>query len=207
MLTRPLILASASPRRAELLTQIGLTFTVLPSHIDEPPPRLGEDVLAWACQAALAKAHATARLLHADQPALILGADTVVVLPQAHLTHAPLLHNMPVSVLGKPRDATEASTMLQLLANRDHVVLSAFALLTHPDGEACTETVETRVCFRDVTMQEIAAYVASGEPLDKAGAYGIQGRGAIFIREIVGDYFNVVGLPLSRLWERLAPWR
>ena len=207
MLTRPLILASASPRRADLLTQIGLTFTTLPSHIDERPADPGEDILAWARESALAKAQATSRLLPVDQSALVLGADTVVILPQTQLAHAPLFHDMPAQVLGKPRDAHEACSMLQLLSHRDHSVLSAFALLTHPDGEASTDTVETRVCFRDLTIHEIESYVASGEPMDKAGAYGIQGRGAVFIREIVGDYFNVVGLPLSRLWERLAPWR
>jgi len=203
-LTLPLVLASASPRRAELLAQIGLAFTALPSHVPEPPPLPGDDLLAWAQHAALEKARMTAELLPAD-PALVLGADTVVVLPTERPV-APLLHGQPVTVLGKPRDAAEATTMLTTLSGRAHAVISAFALVHHPSGEAITDVVETQVFFRRLSAEEIAAYVASGEPLDKAGAYGIQGFGAVLVDRIEGDYFTVVGLPLARVWQRLAPW-
>lgn len=204
-LSRPLILASASPRRAELLAQIGLACRVLPSHIDEPPPAPGEDVLAWVRRAALDKARATAALLP-PEPALVLGADTIVVLPVTD-ARAPRLHGVPVRVLGKPRDVADAQAMLAALSERAHLVISAFALLEHSGGSAITEAVETRVTFRALTTAEIHAYVASREPLDKAGAYGIQGRGAVLVSHIDGDYFTVVGLPLARLWECLAPWR
>jgi septum formation protein len=97
--------------------------------------------------------------------------------------------------------------MLRRLAGATHAVISAFAVLVHPEGEALTEAVETAVTFRAITPAEIAAYVASGESLDKAGAYGIQGAGAVLVERIEGDYYTVVGLPVARLWETLAPWR
>lgn len=200
----PAILASASPRRAELLTQIGVTYTVQPTHVDEPPPQPGQDLLCWAKIAALDKAHATAATLTA--PALVLGADTVVVVEDAH-ADAPLLHGNPVRVLGKPTDDADATDMLRRLSGREHVVISAFALLETPGAAVVTEAVETRVRFRVLTEDDIAAYVATGEPRDKAGAYGIQGYGAVLVEGIIGDYFTVVGLPLARLWERLQSWR
>ncbi|MHB9132446.1 MAG: Maf family protein [Armatimonadota bacterium] len=204
-LTRPLILASASPRRAELLTQIHLPFHVLPSHTEEFPPAAGEDLATWAQQAALVKARATALLLPADE-ALILAADTVVLLPtQGNL--APLLHGEPVEVVGKPRDRADAHRMLLALSDKTHTVLSAFALLSHPDANFFTDAVETRVTFRNLSLREIDAYIENGEPMDKAGAYGIQGVGAVLIDSIDGDYYTVVGLPLCRLWQALAPWR
>lgn len=205
MLCRPLVLASASPRRAELLTQLGLPYHTCPSHVDEPAPHAGEDLLQWAQHAAEMKARATAVLLPAD-PVLILGADTVVVLP-SDLHDAPCLHGNPVRVLGKPRDTEDARAMLQALAGRTHTVISAFALLTHPEGTLVTEAVETQVEFRQLSASDIDTYVASGEPLDKAGAYGIQGLGAVLVEAIRGDYFTVVGLPLAHLWQALAPWR
>lgn len=204
-LTRPLVLASASPRRAELLAQLGLPFQALPAHLPEPPPAVGEDVLAWARAAALAKARATAAMLPAT-PALVLGADTVVLL-STDTAAAPCLHGRPVRVLGKPRDDAEARAMLQALSGRAHTVVSAFALLCHPEGEAVTEAVETTVTFQALTARDIDEYIASGEPRDKAGAYGIQGRGAVLVAGISGDYYTVVGLPLARLWQILAPWR
>lgn len=168
----------------------------------------GEDLLAWAREAALAKARATARVLPTDTPsALILGADTVVVLPVDAAEDAPRLHGQSVRVLGKPQDAEDARRMLHTLSGRCHSVLSAFALLTYPEGEAITDVVETQVYFRELAPDEIAEYVASGEPLDKAGAYGIQGCGAILVERIAGDYYTVVGLPLARLWQELHRWK
>jgi septum formation protein len=206
MLSRPLILASASPRRAELLTQIGLDFRVCPAHADEPPPSPGEDVVDWARQIAEAKARATAALLPAD-PVLVLGADTVVLITGGEDVAAPCYRGKPASVLGKPRDAADARAMLRRLSGRKHVVLSAFAVLAHPEDTLVTCAVATTVRFRHLDDAEIDAYIAMGEPLDKAGAYGIQGRGAVLIHDIDGDYYTVVGLPLAELWSTLAPWR
>ncbi|HEX2948481.1 MAG TPA: Maf family protein [Armatimonadota bacterium] len=206
-LSRPLILASASPRRAELLQQIELPFTVSVGHVHEPPPCPGEDILQWAQKTALVKAQATA-LQQATSPVIILSADTVVVLPtDDNEGGLPLLHNQPAQVLGKPNDASDARNMLMALSGREHTVISAFAIVIHPEGTAITEAVETQVKFRELTETEIEEYVASGEPLDKAGAYGIQGKGAVLIDGICGDYYTVVGLPLARLWKTLEPWR
>lgn len=205
-LLRPLILASASPRRAELLNQIALPFTIRVSHIVEPPPVAGGDLTIWMQQTAVLKAQATAMQL-SSTPCLVLGADTVVVLPDESSADFPLLHGNPARVLGKPGNAQKARQMLQMLSGREHSVLSAFALVSHPEGTTITDVVETRVRFRRLSEEEIEGYVATGEPLDKAGAYGIQGRGAVLIDGILGDYYTVVGLPLTRLWECLAPWR
>lgn len=205
-LTRPLILASASPRRAELLQLIDLPFRVLPSDYHEPPPALAEDVTAYIGQASREKALAVARTLPSD-PVLVLGADTLVLAPIEDDATAPRLHGRPVEVMGKPRDAVNAFRMLRTLAGRVHTVISAFSVLCHPEDECITETVETQVVFRDLTDDEIRDYIATGEPLDKAGAYGIQGRGAVLVERIDGDYYTVVGLPLARLWEVLGPWR
>ena len=139
-------------------------------------------------------------------PALLLGADTVVVLPGGGLD-APCLHGQPARLLGKPRDLDDARAMLRALSGTSHVVVSAFALLAHPEGTEVTEAVTTTVRFRPLDDAEIAAYLATGEPLDKAGAYGIQGRGAVLIDGIAGDYYTVVGLPLTRLWLALDAWR
>jgi len=205
-LARSLILASASPRRAELLRQVGMPFRVLPSDYHEPPPAPAEDVAAYIGQASREKALAVARTLPPD-PMLILGADTLVLAPVSENTTAPRLHERPVEVMGKPRDAAEAFRMLRALSGRAHTVISAFSILCHPEEACITETVETQVVFRELTDGEIRDYIATGEPLDKAGAYGIQGRGAVLVERIDGDYYTVVGLPLARLWEVLAPWR
>lgn len=204
-LTRPLVLASASPRRAELLAQLRAPFTVAASHIDEPPPAESQEVGEWARQIALDKARAAVPLLQSDT-ALIIGADTVVLV-YSWEDRLPVLDHVCVQVLGKPRDADDARRMLRLLSGQTHVVLSAFALLAHPEGTVVTEVVETEVRFRDLSDDDIEEYVASGEPLDKAGAYGIQGLGAVLVDAIDGDYFTVVGLPLARLWQALSPWR
>ncbi len=202
-LQRPFVLASASPRRAELLSQIGLTFTVQPARTPEPPPAPGQDLLLWARAAALDKARAIAATL--SEPALVLGADTVVAI-EDEASAAPVLHGQSVRVLGKPTDDRDAAAMLRHLSGREHTVLSAFALIAHPEGVCEAEVVETGVRFRALSLREIEAYIATGEPRDKAGAYGIQGRGAVLVAGISGDYYTVVGLPLARVWERLQPW-
>lgn len=205
-LSLPLILASASPRRAALLDQLGLTYRVVSSEMDEPPPQPGDDLVAWAMRAAEDKARAAARVLPA-QRALLLGADTVVVLPLAAGADAPCLHGCPVEVMGKPGTPERATAMLRQLSGRSHRVLSAFALLDPPDGAVIADAAETVVTFRELSAAEIAWYVATGEPLDKAGGYGIQGSGAVLVDRIDGDYTTVVGLPLARLWTCLAHWR
>lgn len=186
-LDRPLILASASPRRAELLRQVGIAFEVRVSDAPEDADVPG------AGPAEVAQAHAREKALAvaARVPGrLVLGADTVVVLDGR--------------VLGKPESADEAREMLHALSGREHEVITGVAIALGAGTQArvlALEHVSTRVRFRDVSDEQIETYVASGEPMDKAGAYGIQGRGALLVDEIEGCYFNVVGLPLSRTWE------
>lgn len=177
--TQPLILASASPRRRELLAQIGLQFTVITADIDETPLP-GEVHTAYTLRLAEAKARAVL-MLHPD--AIVIGADTTVAVDG--------------ELLGKPRDATDAARMLRLLSGRAHQVTTAVALLSSLGTLTAAET--TQVVFSPMREDEIAAYVATGEPMDKAGAYAIQGRAAQWIPRIEGDYSNVVGLPLARL--------
>jgi len=202
-----LLLASESPRRAELLTQLGLTYTIHRPQVEEPPAAPGEDLRVWAEQTALRKARAVATAVDGIVPTLILAADTVVVVPTIETPALPLLDGLPVTVLGKPRDVHDARRMLQLLSGRTHTVLTALALLSLPEYELTLSSVATQVQFRALYEQEIDDYLASGEALDKAGAYGIQGQGAVLVAGIVGDYYTVVGLPLARLWESLSRWR
>ena len=180
---RPLVLASRSPRRAEILRAQGLDFTVQPAGIDETVLD-DETPAAHVCRLALEKVRAVA----ADHPdAMVLGSDTVVVIDG--------------EILGKPEDEAEARAMLRRLAGREHAVYSSAALVT--DGTQGVDHDVTRVRFRELDHVEIAAYVASGEPMDKAGAYGIQQRGALLVAGIDGCYFNVMGLPLQafrRVW-------
>jgi septum formation protein len=186
-----LVLASASPRRRELLTQAGFSFQVHPAHIPEDPLE-GEDPLTYVTRLAREKAEAVFRELTQpngqtgearldDKSIAVLGADTTVTLDD--------------HILGKPEDAADAARMLRLLSGRTHRVITGVALVTVEGVEAAAET--TAVRFLDLSNEEIAAYVATGEPMDKAGAYAIQGRAACWIPRIEGCYFNVVGLPLA----------
>ncbi|MBE3572725.1 MAG: septum formation inhibitor Maf [Moorella humiferrea] len=180
-----LILASASPRRRELLARLGLSFEVHPSMVDETafnylPPALKVEQLA------LAKARAVARTI---KEGLIIGADTIVVCDGR--------------VLEKPKSREEAAAMLFALSGRTHTVYTGVAVVRAPGNEAKSSHAVTDVTFRRLTPEVIAAYVATGEPMDKAGAYGIQGRGALLVEGINGDYFNVVGLPLVKVTELL----
>lgn len=178
-----IVLASASPRRQELLRQVGVSFRVSPSSFDEQvdrPMAPAELVEHLAASKALEVA---ARF----PEALVLGADTIVVVDG--------------EVLGKPRDRAEAVTMIQRLSGREHHVFTGVALV---QGERRVISHEvTAVRFRSLTAGEIAAYVDSGEPVDKAGGYGIQGLGAAMVSGIQGDYFTVVGLPLCRTVQML----
>lgn len=190
-MTRPeLILASASPRRQDLLRQIGLTFRVCPADIDEAAVAVGPDPAAIAAATAQAKAEAVAASLAADSPgAVVLGADTVVALGP--------------ELFGKPADEAEAAGMLRRLAGQTHTVYTGVCLVQTATGKQAVAAEATRVTMRSLTDKQIRAYVSSGEPLDKAGAYGIQGLGAVLVERIEGCYFNVVGLPLPRLCRML----
>ncbi|EDU8174700.1 septum formation inhibitor Maf [Salmonella enterica subsp. arizonae serovar 41:z4,z23:-] len=179
-----LYLASGSPRRQELLTQLGCSFEQVVPGIEEQR-RAQESAPQYVVRLAREKAQAGVALVPRDLP--VLGADTIVVLNG--------------EVLEKPRDAVHAAEMLRLLSGNTHQVMTAVALADSQQTLACL--VVTEVTFRTLSAQDIAGYVASGEPLDKAGAYGIQGRGGCFVRKINGSYHAVVGLPLVETYELL----
>lgn len=178
----PLILGSASPRRHELLARAGVAFEARPADVDERP-RVGEAPRALVARLARAKALAVARRLGRAPPRLVLGADTIVVLDGA--------------VLGKPADADDAARLLGRLVGRVHRVLTGVALVESEQLEAWEALVESRVWMRPAGADEIRRYVATGEPLDKAGAYAVQGEGRRFVDRIEGSETNVIGLPLD----------
>ncbi|HVS21227.1 MAG TPA: Maf family protein [Pyrinomonadaceae bacterium] len=184
-----LLLASASPRRAEILRTVGWPFETLAVDIDESR-RAGETAASYVERLALAKAEAAA-LLRPDS--MIVGADTVVVIQDA--------------ILGKPHDEDDARRMLRLLNDLWHQVLTGVAVFNSVAAESKVAHETTEVKFAAMTDDEIAWYVSTGEPMDKAGAYAIQGRGARFIEEIKGDYFNVVGLPVRQLYKLMNEFR
>ena len=182
---RRIILASASPRRREILGLTGLKFSVDVSEYEEDM-KLG------------LKPHQLARFLSSEKAktiaakypnALVIAADTFIVFRE--------------KLLGKPHTEEEASRMLVLLNGRSHSVITGFTIIDTKTKKKLSRSVETKVYFRKMTEQEIKSYVRTGEPLDKAGAYAIQGRGAVIVRKIEGDYLNVVGLPLNSLIEAL----
>ena len=176
-----LILASASPRRAELLTAAGIAFEVRPAHIDERV-RPGEDARTYASRVAAEKA----RAVHATADGRpVLAADTVVVVDG--------------QILGKPSDDRDAKRMLRLLSGRAHEVVTAVALIDDPGG-AFEQVEVTTVEFTLLSRSEIDWYVATGEPSDKAGAYAIQGLASRFVTRIQGSYSNVVGLPVALVY-------
>jgi septum formation protein len=181
-----LILASASPRRAALLDQLGASYTVEPADVDESR-RTGESPKDYVQRIAQDKARTVAARFPAPTY-VVLSADTTVVVDD--------------TVLGKPQDAAQAKAMLSRLSGRWHTVLTAVCLLG-ASGMDC-ELVGTDVEFVVLSEEVCSAYIATGEPLDKAGAYGIQGLGGAFVRAIKGSYTNVVGLPLSETWQLLG---
>jgi septum formation protein len=177
------ILASASPRRAEILRTIGWPFEVLPVDIDEST-RTGEGAVDYVRRLAQEKADAAA----ARQPAsIIVAADTTVTIDG--------------QIMGKPADELEAMRMLRLLNNRWHQVMTGIAVINPESSRAVVAHEETEVRFAAMSAGEIAWYARTLEPMDKAGAYAIQGLGARFIEEIRGDYFNVVGLPIRLVYQ------
>lgn len=176
------ILASASPRRLALLEQIGVRATVCPADFAEADGS-AQDALQVAVNNARGKCRAVAAKLGDDVP--VVAADTIVVAGE--------------NILGKPSDAAAAEAMLKRLSGRSHKVITGVALRYR--GRELYKYCATDVFFRELSEEEIKAYVATGEPLDKAGAYGIQGRGALLVEKIDGCYNNVVGLPLTMLYE------
>jgi septum formation protein len=179
-----LILASASPRRRELLTQAGFRFEVHPAHIPEDPLP-GEEPVSYVTRLAREKAQVAFARLSAEaadsENLVVLGADTTVTVDN--------------QILGKPEDAADAARMLRLLSGRSHRVATGVAVVTAKSTDVAAEV--TKVEFLALSDAEIKSYVAGGEPMDKAGAYAIQGRAARWIPRIEGCYFNVVGLPLA----------
>jgi septum formation protein len=185
----PLVLASASPRRAEILRAVGWPFEAAAANVDETA-RGGEEVIEYVERLACEKAEAVAG---GRASGLVVGADTVVAVGG--------------QMLGKPADAEDARRMLRLLSGRWHDVLTGVALVRAETREVLVAHELTRVRFAAVTDEEIEWYVATGEPADKAGAYAVQGRAALFIEEIEGDYWNVVGLPVRLVYKLAAESR
>ena len=185
----PLILASASPRRKKLLEQLGLDFIVQASDVDESfeagtPPDSIVRTLAQTKAEAISQQYSDA---------LVLAADTIVVLED--------------DILGKPTGNREAAQMLTRLSGKTHTVFTGIALIHRPTSRTITAFESTRVTFAPMTQDEIQQYVATGSPLDKAGAYGIQDdQGALYIERIEGDYYNVVGLPVHRLYKTVCEY-
>ncbi|MGM9926561.1 MAG: Maf family protein [Bacillus sp. (in: firmicutes)] len=184
---KSLILASASPRRKELLTLLDIPFKTYSADIDETiPPYMTPEVAVE--QLAHKKAQA---VFNANKQAIVIGCDTIVV------------HNG--NILGKPIDREEAFSMLSQLSNHTHAVYTGVCIMSEHKTVVFHEV--TSVTFWKLNQQDINAYIDSGEPFDKAGSYGIQGRAALFVKGIQGDYFNVVGLPVSRLSRELSNFR
>lgn len=182
---RKIVLASSSPRRKELLALTGLAFTVDPSSYEEVlvagvKPRLLARRLSREKAKAVANKYSNA---------LIIAADTFIVYRD--------------NLMGKPHTETEAIRMLRLLNGRSHSVVTGFTIIDTVTGKSVSKSVETKVWFKKLKKKEMASYANTGEPLDKAGAYAIQGLGSLIVEKIEGDYFNVIGLPLSSLGEAL----
>lgn len=183
------ILASGSPRRKELLELMGLEFKVIVSQADEDSVSKNLKPELYVQELALLKASATAKEVLRNKNAVIISADTIVTLDG--------------QILGKPKDEDDAFNMLSKLLGREHEVYTGYCVMRISDGKAVCGKVRTKVKFKDLSDDKIRGYINSGEPMDKAGAYGIQGLGSLLIEKIDGDYFNVVGLPISALADTL----
>jgi septum formation protein len=182
---KTIILASASPRRKEILEKTGLKFKVDESDYEENMD-MSLKPHELAAHHSIGKARAVAPKY---RNALIISADTIVVLKNR--------------VFGKPRNRKEAKEMLKSLSGKAHTVISGYTIMDTGSGKETTQSVESKVFFKRLTDDEIDTYIRSGEPLDKAGAYGVQGLGALIVKRIEGDFFNVMGLPLHALAESL----
>ena len=185
---KKLILASGSPRRKEILENIGFRFDVLVSDTDESVIKADKlPVSVYVQELALLKASAVQK--SAPKNSLIISADTVVY--------------SEGKILGKPKDYDDAFSMLKSLSGKCHSVFTGICVMRTKDAFSCCGAVETEVYFKELTDNQIERYVQTGEPMDKAGAYGIQGIGSLLVEKINGDYFNVVGLPVAKLSEIL----
>lgn len=182
-----MILASASPRRKDILSNIGVKFGIFTADCDEYIEE-GTEPENAVMLLSMKKCAASAKYFSGEDK-IVIGADTVVVFENEILT--------------KPKDKEDAHIMLKRLSGKTHSVLTGVSILRTSDAKCESFYEKTDVKFKDLTDEEISAYIATGEPLDKAGSYGIQGIGSVFIEKIDGDYFNVVGLPVSRLCEKL----
>lgn len=182
-----LILASSSPRRAEILRDAGIAFTVMSSAVDETPIP-GESPNEHVHRLAFAKAELVAA--RSVGPAIVIGADTVVALDG--------------QIIGKPRSTEDARRTLGLLSSRTHSVVTGVMLICLPNAERRGFVETTQVTFSELSRDEISRYLATDEPYDKAGSYAIQGRAGRYIPRVEGCYFNVVGMPLARLWQELS---
>ncbi len=183
-----IILASGSPRRKELLTQAGLTFRVLTADVDETPTVT--EPAAVVEELSMRKAEAVRKMRPSEAEAIVVAADTIVALDG--------------EILGKPKDEDDAVRMLRELSGRTHEVYTGVTVLQVPGTERVTFSNCTRVTFYRLSEEDIRDYVASGEPMDKAGSYGIQGLGVRFVERIKGDYNNVVGFPLAHFLRVLS---
>ena len=181
-----LILASASPRRREILEKLGLEILVVESKADEASVK-SEDipVSVYVQELALIKAAEVLKRVVSKKEMLIISADTVV--------------SIDGEILGKPKTKEDAFSMLKHLSGKTHKVLTGFCVMRSSDAKSICEFSETEVTFKELTDDEIRSYIKTNEPMDKAGAYGIQGLGALLVSKISGDYLNVVGLPVSAL--------
>lgn len=179
-----IILASNSPRRKELLSQVGVNFDIIPSEFEER--MVGLPAAELVEYFAYMKAKDVAARV--QEEALVIGSDTIVYLD---------------GVMGKPENNEDAFKMLSLLSGKKHQVISGLSIINTATGESLTGHESTAVKMKELSSAEITAYINTGEPADKAGAYAIQGMGSLFVERIEGDYFNVVGLPLFRLGSML----
>ena len=181
------VLASKSPRRKELLQKIGINAQIIPANIDEDAyKKLSPEKMVT--QLAIVKAADVARSLRKNT--FVIGADTCV--------------SLDGKIFGKPNSIEDAENMLKMLSGKTHQVYTGYAVINCTDGTAISRYCTTDVTFRELAEKEIKAYVKSREPMDKAGAYGIQGKGAVFVKKIDGDYSNVVGLPICELVQLLS---
>jgi len=179
---KKIVLASRSPRRIEILEGLGLEIQIIPSNIEEKVPEGGTPE-GIAVHLALQKARDVADRL--EFPAVVIGADTIVVLDG--------------EIMGKPRDAGQAFDMLSKLMGREHTVITGIALVDSSEGIQLTGYQSTGVRMKNVDNERIWKYIKTGEPLDKAGAYAVQGKASVFVESIDGCFFNVMGLPVSKL--------
>lgn len=179
-----IILASASPRRKEILELADLDFDIMPSDAEEITTKTEPKEVVME----LATIKAKDIYEKSDKKSLIIGADTVVAYKG--------------QILGKPKDEEDAARMLEMLSGQTHEVYTGVCVIE--DGETKTFFEETKVTFYEITKEQIRKYIKTGEPMDKAGSYGIQGKAAVFIKEIKGDYYNVVGFPIARFMKEIA---